>query len=150
MIFVLLGWLIVWLVKLNQRINHQSCWRFNSSLQRALSCLPYTIPTSSNKRETRNKRNTWISNQYLPALAPHTPHPHIRPGRFDLQWETSAFPCPWTERSRASRKDYSEIECYPLTARVQSTCIYKYMRMYNVYTVYWNYIIYFILSSKIT
>lgn len=42
---------LVWLVKLNQRINHQSCWRFNSSLQRALSCLPYTIPTSSNKRE---------------------------------------------------------------------------------------------------
>ena len=46
----LVGWLSGWLSWINGSIT-KSCWRFNSSLQRALPCLPYTIPTSSNKRE---------------------------------------------------------------------------------------------------
>lgn len=61
------------LVKLKQQINHQSCWRFNSSFQCALSCLPYTIPTSSNKLE-KNRRNI-----FQPIFArPRPPHTHIR------------------------------------------------------------------------
>ena len=145
MIFVLLGWLIVWLVKLNQRINHQLCWRFNSSLQRALSCLPYTIPTSSNN----------ISNQYLPALAPHT---HIRTsvlgdsifnGKLLLSHahglREAALQGRTTQRLNAILWLPGFNQCVYINN-------YKYiMRMYNVYTVvYWNYIIYLILSSKIT